>query len=96
MDFEVAKGILITEESVEGGTFLCDLKVEVSRQNALLSEVQIKMAELAELQGGNFIGNFSYTQKAHSRFQLTLPKWDTESLIATGKLYLFEHDPRTK
>ena len=95
MDFEVANGILITEEFVEGGTFLCDLKVEVSRQNALLSEVQIKMAELAELQGGNVIGNFNYTQKAHSRFQLALPKWDTESLIATGKLYLFEHDPRS-
>lgn len=95
MDFEVFNGILITEESVEGGTFRCELKVEVSRQNALLSQVQIKMAEQAELQGGNVIGNFSYTQKAHSRFQLTLPKWDTESLIATGKLYLFEHDPRT-
>jgi hypothetical protein len=94
VNFIVVEGVLITEDEISGGQYIRDLEVSISRQNSLLSEVQKKMVEQAIHYSGNVIGNFSYSQKSHSRLQLALPKWDSESLVATGKLYLFDHDPR--
>ena len=80
----IADDVFFTEHAVTGGRVATQIKVEVSRQNADLSQVKKKMAAQATAVGATVVANFRYGQRPHRGFRLLLPKWDTESWYGEG------------
>jgi len=77
--------IFFTENNVSGATQLEHLKVEISRQNANLTEVKQRLARQAHDLGATAIINFRYGQKKHQWWELVFTfKWDTESWHGEG------------
>ena len=61
------------------------LHVEISRQNANLTDVKRKLAQQAQGMGAGAIVNFRYGQRKHKWWQLVFTfKWDTESWHGEG------------
>lgn len=81
----VCDEIFFTEQSVAGIQSLRHIHVEISRQNANLTELKLEMARQAKAAGGNAVIGFKYGQRSHSWWQLALPKWDTESWHGEGE-----------
>lgn len=87
----VANGIFFTESAIRDAAVIKHISVEISRQNANLSEVKARLAGIARDLGGSAVMNFRYGQKAHPWWQLYALKWDTESwhgegdVVASGK-----------
>jgi hypothetical protein len=79
-------GIFFTEVSIPGAAVRRRISVEISRQNANLSEVKRRMASEARAAGASAIMNFRYGQKAHPWWELVFTfKWDTESWHGEGE-----------
>lgn len=77
--------VFFTESMVSGGTVLRHLSVEISRQNANLTEVKQRMARQARDLGATVVMNFRYGQKKHQWWELVFTfKWDTESWHGEG------------
>jgi hypothetical protein len=72
-------GVFFTEGTIDGVTTVKRVKVEISRQNANLTQVKARMAQQAQKAGADAIMNFRYGQRKHATWKLLLPKWDTES-----------------
>lgn len=70
-------GIIFCEGALAGAE-VSEIKVELSRQNALLSELKSRMASQAKSFGANAIINYSYQQEKK------LFGWDGLSLVGTG------------
>jgi len=94
--FTESDGVLFTEESLNL-VLLGSLHVKAPRQNTTLSELKADMARQAKVLGGNGVIEFRYSQRADSPLKNVFSfKWDTERLVGTGKVVLFEGDPRTE
>ena len=77
--------VFFTESMVAGATVLRHLSVEISRQNANLTEVKQRMANQARNLGATLVMNFRYGQKKHQWWELVFTfKWDTESWHGEG------------
>lgn len=70
-------GIIFCEGKLDGAE-VSAIRVELSRQNALLSELKSRMAYKAKSCGANAIINYSYQQTKK------IFGWDNLSLIGTG------------
>lgn len=79
-------GIFFTEAAIPRAIFQRRIAVEISRQNANLTEVKRQMASQARAAGATAIMNFRYGQKAHAWWELVFTfKWDTESWHGDGE-----------
>lgn len=77
--------IFFTESTVPGADVLRHLSVEISRQNANLTEVKQRLAGQARRLGATAVMNFRYGQKKHQWWELVFTlKWDTESWHGEG------------
>jgi len=77
--------VFFTESAVSGAAVLRHLSVEISRQNANLTEVKQRLAEQARNLGATVVMNFRYGQKKHQWWELVFTfKWDTESWHGEG------------
>jgi hypothetical protein len=83
-------GIFFTEVAIPGATRQRRISVEISRQNANLSDVKQRMAAEARAAGASAIMNFRYGQKAHAWWEVVFTlKWDTESWHGEGEAVQF-------
>jgi hypothetical protein len=81
----VYDGVFFTEAHIPGTKVIRHLNVEISRQNADLSEVKQRLAAGAHDCDGTAIMNFRYGQKKHHSWELLFTfKWDTESWHGSG------------
>jgi len=81
----VYDGVFFTEAQIPGATVVRHLNVEISRQNADLSQVKQRLAEEAHDSGATTIMNFRYGQRKHKWWELLFTfKWDTESWHGAG------------
>lgn len=80
----VAGGVFFSESAIPGASVIRHVTVEISRQNANLSEVKDRLAADAKAVGASAVMNFRYGQKAHPWWQLYAFKWDTESWHGEG------------
>jgi len=81
----VQDGVFFTESSIPGAPVLQHVHVEISRQNATLSEVKKLLAEKVKASSGTALMNFRYGQKKHEWWEQVLTfKWDTESWHGEG------------
>lgn len=81
----VCDGIFFTESAISSATVLRHVHVEISRQNADLTEVKTRLAQQAKALGVTAITNFRYGQKKHQWWELVFTfKWDTESWHGEG------------
>ncbi len=81
----VSDGVLFTEAQIPGATILRHLHVEISRQNANLSQVKRRLPEEAHQCNSTVIMNFRYGQRKHQWWELVFTfKWDTESWHGEG------------
>ena len=80
----IVEGVLFSDGDLPGAE-LQPVVVEISRQNALPSEVKKKMAVKVKALGGNAIKNFETAQAGHHWIvTASILKWDTESLYGVG------------
>ena len=81
------EGVFFTEGTLSGNLHIVgNVSVEISRQNANLTEVKSLLAVKAKSQGANVIQCFVYGQKAHKWWELIFSlKWDTESWHGSGQ-----------
>jgi hypothetical protein len=78
-------GVFFTDNPIAGATVAQHLKVEISRQNADLSEVKTRLAQKAKGIGATSIMNFRYGQRKHTWWKQAFTlKWDTESWYGEG------------
>ena len=70
-------GIIFCEGALAGAE-VSKIRIELSRQNALLNELKSRMASQAKSFGANAIINYSYKQEKK------LFGWDSLSLVGTG------------
>lgn len=81
----IIDGVLFSDSDLPGDD-LQQIVVEVSRQNALPSDVKKKMAAKVREIGGNAVSNFEVAQAGHHwLFTASLWKWDSESLYGVGQ-----------
>lgn len=81
----VYDGIYFTEDVIPGALVAGHVKVEISRQNANLTEVKAKLAQQTKRLGVSSVMNFRYGQRKHSWWQQVFTfKWDTESWYGEG------------
>ncbi len=79
------EAVFFTEAAIPGARVLEHISVEISRQNASLSEVKNRLAQSVRQKGGNALMNFRYGQKAHKWYEQVLTlKWDSESWYGEG------------
>lgn len=84
MSKAVIGGVLVSTDELPGEE-IEQVVVEISRQNALPSDVKKKAAERAKALGANGLKNFETAQAGHHwLFTASLLKWDTESLFGVG------------
>ncbi len=77
-------GVLISDSELPGEE-KGEVVVKISRQNALPSEIKLKMAEAAKAIGANGVKNFETAQAGHHWLLNANPlKWDSESLYGVG------------
>ncbi len=74
-------GIIFSEGKINGD-IISTINVEVSKQNALLGELKIKMANEAKILGANSISEFTYRQEKR------IFGWDNLSLVGSGNAIL--------
>ncbi len=92
--FTEHNGIIFTEGKFPG-EILGPVKSEISRQNALLSDLKTNLAREVKLKGGDALIDFTYGQAAHKGMRKFSPfKWDTESLKGNGIAIKLSVDPR--
>jgi len=78
-------GIFFTESDSPESPIIKKVIIEISKQNANLSELKIKMAKDVSALDANAIINFKYGQKRHKWWQLFIDfKWDSESWWGEG------------
>ena len=78
-------GIFFTEDVIHGAMPRRRLHIEISRQNANLTDVKKRLAAEARAAGATAVMNFRYGQKAHAWWEQILRfKWDTESWHGEG------------
>ncbi|MHB1297313.1 MAG: hypothetical protein ACYC0B_02190 [Gemmatimonadaceae bacterium] len=82
----ISDGVFFTESAPASARVLGPASVEISRQNATLTDVKHALALRAVKAGGNAIVGFRYGQRAHSWWELLLLKWDTESWYGRGSI----------
>ena len=81
----VCDGIFFTESPISAASVLRHVHVEISRQNADLTEVKTRLAQQAKALGATAIANFRYGQNKHQWWELVFTfKWDTESWDGEG------------
>jgi hypothetical protein len=81
----IHEGIFFAEDPLPHAKVLRRINVEISRQNANLSELKGAMAAEARSVGATVIVNFRYGQKAHAWWEQLFPfKWDSESWHGSG------------
>jgi len=81
----LCEGVTFIESSIPSAQVIKHLNVEISRQNANLSDVKKLLAQKAKAIGATTIMNFRYGQKAHKWWELIFTlKWDTESWYGEG------------
>jgi hypothetical protein len=81
----ICDGVFFTENAIPSAPVLRHVHVEVSRQNADLTEVKTRLAQQAKTLGATAIVNFRYGQKKHEWWKLMFTfKWDTESWHGEG------------
>ena len=80
----VLDDVFFTEAGIPGARLIKHLRVQISRQNASLTEVKEQLAAQVGACGGNALMNFRYGQKPHPWWELLLLKWDTESWHGEG------------
>jgi len=80
----VQDGVFFTESSIPEAKLVKHLHVEISRQNATLSEVKSRLAAEVRTCGGTALMGFRYGQKKHHWTELFAFKWDTESWHGEG------------
>lgn len=81
----ICNGIFFTESTVSNATVIQHLSVEISRQNANLTDVKQRLADQARQLGATVVMNFRYGQKKHKWWELLFTfKWDTESWYGEG------------
>lgn len=84
MSKSIVNGILISTEKLPGED-LGRVVVEISRQNALPSDLKAKLSEKVKALGGNALEGFESAQSGHHwLFTASILKWDTESLFGVG------------
>jgi len=77
--------VFFTESAVPGTAIIKHLHVEISRQNADLSDVKQRLAREARSLGATVVMNFRYGQKKHEWWEQVFTfKWDTESWHGQG------------
>jgi hypothetical protein len=77
--------VFFTENKVPGAAVLRHLSVDISRQNANLTEVKQQLAKEAHSLGANTVMNFRYGQRKHQWWALVFTfRWDTESWHGEG------------
>jgi uncharacterized protein YbjQ (UPF0145 family) len=81
-------GVFFTEATIPNATMCRRIKVEISRQNANLSQVKERMASEARNAGASAVMNFRYGQRAHPWWEMFAFKWDTESWHGEGDAVL--------
>ncbi len=80
----VVGGVLFSDGELPGEQ-LGQVVVEISKQNALPSDIKKKLAEEAKLLGANAVMKFETAQAGHHwLFTASILKWDTESLFGVG------------
>ena len=96
-------GIFFSEAPIPERRRLEPVSVEISRQNANLSEVKDALATAAKTQGANAIAEFKYGQRAHPWWELFAFKWATESWYGSGNAVrcaepgdLLEREPKSR
>jgi hypothetical protein len=78
--------VFFTEIEIPGAVPAAHIRVEISRQNANLSQVKDRMAKEARAKGSSAIQKFRYGQRAHKWWEQALTfKWDTESWYGEGE-----------
>lgn len=83
MGKSIADGVLFSDGELPGEE-RGQVVVQISRQNALPSDLKKKLAAKARELGANGVKNFETAQAGHHWiFQLTF-KWDSESLYGVG------------
>ena len=80
----VKDGVFFTEAAIPQARIIKHLHVEISRQNATLSELKARLAEEVRNCGGTALMHFRYGQKKHHWTELLAFKWDTESWHGEG------------
>ena len=84
MSKSVIDGVLFSDGELPGEN-KGQIVAEISRQNALPSDIKRKLAKKAKELGANGVSNFDLAQNGHHWiFTASILKWDTESLVAVG------------
>ena len=82
----IVDGVLFSDLELPGEE-IEDIVISVSRQNALPSDIQKKMAKKVKELKGNAVSNFEVAQSGHHWiFTASILMWDTESLFGVGKV----------
>lgn len=89
----VTDGIFFCESSIPDSQIVGHVEVEISRQNANLSEIKARLASQAKARGATAIANFTYGQRAHPWWQAFALKWDTESWHGSGDAVVVNQTP---
>ena len=85
MSKSIVGGVLFSDGELPGED-LGQVVAQISRQNALPSDIKQKLAQKAKDLGANGVSNFEIAQAGHHwLFNASLLKWDSESLFAVGK-----------
>lgn len=80
----IVEGVLFSDGELPGEN-LGQITVEISKQNALPSDIKRKLSAKAKALGANAVANFETAQAGHHwLFTASLLKWDTESLYGVG------------
>ena len=80
----IVGGVLFSDGELPG-VQLGQVLAEISRQNALPSDIKQKLADEAKSLGANAVMNFETAQAGHHwLFTASILKWDTESLFGVG------------
>jgi len=80
----IVNGVLFSDGELPGDN-KGQIIASISRQNALPSQLQEKLAQQAKSLGANAVMNFDIAQAGHHwLFTASILKWDTESLHGVG------------
>jgi hypothetical protein len=83
--------VFFTEDAPPSAVPKGRVRVEISRQNANLTQVKRKLASQAQGCGGNSVIKFKYGQRAHRWWTHILDfKWDSESWYGEGEAAFLE------
>lgn len=80
----IVGGVLFSDGELPGEE-LGQVVAQISKQNALPSEIKARLAEKAKALGANSVKNFETAQAGHHwLFTASILMWDTESLYGVG------------